>query len=100
MNSNPEHASTWKGRILMQVTAEKTEKPQCLMQQCTEEEILMAQPYLKPHDFEVMCEVGQGVSLPGAHKYTVMIKIGDLEITSADPKLQEGTYNRWSYRSA
>jgi hypothetical protein len=27
MNSNPDIASTWKGRILMQVTAEKTESP-------------------------------------------------------------------------
>ena len=31
MNSNPEVASNWKGRILMQVTAEQTEKPTCLL---------------------------------------------------------------------
>ena len=30
MNSNPEAASTWKGRILVQVVCEKTEKPTCL----------------------------------------------------------------------
>jgi len=29
MNSNPEVASTWKGRVLMQVTSKKTKKPQC-----------------------------------------------------------------------
>jgi hypothetical protein len=28
MNNNPEIASTWKGRILMQAVAEKTEKPE------------------------------------------------------------------------
>ena len=28
MNSNPDLGSTWKGRILMQVVAEKTDKPQ------------------------------------------------------------------------
>jgi hypothetical protein len=87
MNSNPETASTWKGRILMQVTAEKTEKPLCLMQPCSEEDILKAQPYLQPHNFEVMCEVGQGVSLPGAYKYTVKVKLGDLEINSPEPKI-------------
>jgi hypothetical protein len=27
MNSNPDLGSTWKGRILMQITAEKTEAP-------------------------------------------------------------------------
>jgi hypothetical protein len=30
MNENPEIASTWKGRILMQVLAYKTEKPLCI----------------------------------------------------------------------
>lgn len=86
MNSNPEMGSTWKGRILMQVTAEKTEKPQCLVQPVSEEDILKAQPYLAPHEFEVMMEVGQGVSLPSAAKYQVKIKMGDLELTSTDPK--------------
>jgi hypothetical protein len=30
MNANPEMASTWKGRVLIQVCAEKTEKPTAL----------------------------------------------------------------------
>jgi len=29
MNSNPEIASTWKGRILMKATSGETEKPEC-----------------------------------------------------------------------
>ena len=29
MNSNPEIGSTWKGRILIKVTAYKTDKPLC-----------------------------------------------------------------------
>ena len=29
MNENPEFASTWKGRILFQCIAEKTDKPVC-----------------------------------------------------------------------
>ena len=39
MNTNPEVASTWKGRILMQVIAEKTEKPVCIKKPLSEEEI-------------------------------------------------------------
>jgi len=27
MNDNPEYASQWKGRVLVQVIAEETEKP-------------------------------------------------------------------------
>ena len=37
MNNNPESASTWKGRILMQVAAEKTEKPELTCEDISEE---------------------------------------------------------------
>ena len=39
MNENPELGSLWKGRILMQVFAKKTEKPVYKMQQIPEEEV-------------------------------------------------------------
>ena len=39
MNSNPEVASTWKGRVLMQVTSMKTEKPQCKQVKISKEEV-------------------------------------------------------------
>jgi C2 domain len=39
MNSNPELGSTWKGRILMQVTAEKTEAPQIKLEDLKEDVI-------------------------------------------------------------
>lgn len=39
MNENPELGSFWKGRILMQVFAIKTEKPVYKVQQIPEEDI-------------------------------------------------------------
>ena len=45
MNENPEVASTWKGRILMQVTAEKTEKPTCLVRPLAPEEVEAARKF-------------------------------------------------------
>jgi len=39
MNENPEFGSLWKGRILMQVFALKTEKPVYKLQQIPEEEV-------------------------------------------------------------
>jgi hypothetical protein len=39
MNSNPEVASTWKGRVLMQVTSLKTDKPQCKQVKISKEEV-------------------------------------------------------------
>lgn len=96
MNANPEIASHWKGRILMSVTAEKTEKPTCLKKELDELAIEAAAPYLKPHEFEIIAEVGQGISLPTNDKYQVMIKIADQEFRTKDPVMAENNYNRWS----
>ena len=62
-------------------------------------EIEKAQPYFKHHEFEVIAEVGQGISLPASgEKYRVMIKIGDLEMKTNDPVMVDNSYNRWSMR--
>lgn len=98
MNSNPDVASTWKGRVLMQVTAEKTDKPTCLIETLDELDREKAEPFLKPHEFEIIAEVGQGISLPSNDKYTVMIKIADYELRTKDPVMAENNYNRWSMR--
>ena len=87
MNSNPEVASTWKGRILMKVEAKKTERPVCKSQEIDEESggLDEAEPYLEDRDFEVIAEVGQGIALPSEAKYKVMIKIGEYELLTSDP---------------
>ena len=98
MNANPEIASNWKGRILMQVTAEKTEKPLCLLRNLSKEDVEAASVLYQAHEFEVIAEIGQGVSLPSADKYNVMIKIADLELKTEKPLTAENNYNRWSCR--
>ncbi len=98
MNSSPELGSTWKGRILMQVTAEKTDKPTCIKKPLGPEIIESAKPYMQPHEYEVIAEVGQGIALPNAEKYSVMIKIADYVIKTEKAGAQENTYNRWGYR--
>ena len=40
MNDNPELASNWKGRILMQITCEETEKP-CAKVEKIDEDLVM-----------------------------------------------------------
>lgn len=87
MNSNPEGASTWKGRILMQVTAEKTEKPVCIRKPLVEADMTAAKKYMEPIEYEIIAEVGQGLALPEASKYKVMIKIAELELTTDSPKI-------------
>ncbi len=59
MNSNPEMASTWKGRILMQITAEKTEKPICKMRKIPKEEVEKASEFYEPNrEIDIIAEVG------------------------------------------
>ena len=100
MNSNPEVASTWKGRILMKVEAKKTDRPVCKAQEIDEEgdDIDEADPYLENRDYEIIAEVGQGIALPSDSKYRVMIKIAEHELVTPDPVLQKGCYNRWLHR--
>ena len=98
MNSNPEIGSNWKGRILMQVTAEKTEKPLCAVKQLSKEEVEAASVLYQTHEFDIIAEIGQGISLPTSEKYNVMIKIADLELKTEKPVTSENTYNRWSAR--
>lgn len=54
MNENPELGSFWKGRILMQVFAVKTDKPVYKVQQIEEEECEKARKYLTPRKFRFM----------------------------------------------
>lgn len=99
MNSNPDLASTWKGRILMEVTAEKTEKPEIKLDDIEDELIKeRALAFQQPHEYEIMCEVGQGIALPDANKYTVKIKVADQEFRTEKPVVTENTYNRWNQR--
>jgi hypothetical protein len=98
MNANPDLASTWKGRILMQVTAEKTEGPQIKLQELQEDVVHTCNPYLIPHEFELIAEVGQGIALPEAKKYNVKIKIADFEFKTDKPQVADKTFNRWNMR--
>jgi len=46
-----------------------------------------------------MAEVGMGICLPSnSSKYHIMIKIGDFELRTSDPKEAKNGYNRWSER--
>lgn len=82
MNSNPEIASTWKGRILMQITAEKTDKPSLLCQKINDTDKELSLSYQQPHEYEIIAEVGMGISLPWEEKFSVVIKIADFELKS------------------
>lgn len=101
MNEQPEMGSSWKGRVLMQIEASDAKHPE-RKEQVLEETIktnAIAYGFFQEHEFEVIAEVGMGISLPSNSKsYTVMIKIGDFEIQTESPKESKSGYNRWSER--
>ena len=101
MNDNPELASAWKGRLLMQIESEDCKHPE-RREQALEETIkqraIDAGMFMQ-QEYEIIAEVGMGICLPTSNKYTVKIKIGDIEIESSSPKECKGSgYNRWSER--
>lgn len=85
MNENPDIASTWKGRMLIQITAEETEKPEIMVRDIPEEEREEAQAYMKPKEYEIIAEVGQGLYMPTDDEYQVRIQIGDAIWDSGKP---------------
>lgn len=75
MNDYPEIASTWKGRILMQVTSFETKNPEMKVAPL-EAEIknkLMKQGAFDYQEWECIIEFVTGISLPAAKKYKLRL---------------------------
>ena len=102
MNENPELASTWKGRILMQVTCEKcgeSDSPLAKVTKIDNQIVSEAKIYTKPKEYAFIAEIGQGVALPEKKKYTVQLTIGGETFETNDPKIHSKTnYCRWDER--
>jgi hypothetical protein len=108
MRQNPDLASTWRGRILMQVLAEKTDRPEITHRPLEEDFKTIHEPYMKEHEIEIIVEFGVGISLPDMRKmgmpftdikkYNLKVAIADCELKTDKPQYAEGTYNRWNNR--
>ena len=64
MNENPELGSLWKGRILMQIFAVKTEKPVYKVQQISEPDCEYAFKYRVDRTFRFMVQINSAIALP------------------------------------
>ena len=100
MNNFPEFASTWKGRLLMHISATDTKNPEMKVDKLNAEfkTQIVKSGALDYLDFEVIAEVGTGISLPAKKKYSVRIQINDYLIQTKTAIEQKGNYNRWSER--
>jgi hypothetical protein len=102
MNENPELASTWKGRILMQVTCEKcgeSDSPLAKVQKIQNDIVMQSRIFTKPREYAFIAEIGQGIALPDKKKYTIQMTIGGETFTTDEPKIATKTnYCRWDHR--
>ena len=98
MNANPEYASLWKGRILMQVVSEITDKPLLQRIRADGEAQKQAQAYMQQKEYLILAEVSQGVCLPSDSKYKVRIRIADCEMTTDKPNYRNNGYCFWNHR--
>lgn len=99
MNKNPEAASLWKGRILMQVYSEKTEKPVFKKQKIPEDIVNKSENYKKNRKFQVICEMNFGIALPDNKQYEAHLCIGDYRFKTGKPKFDYKTdFNKWVFR--
>ena len=80
MNENPEMASTWKGRVLFQVNAEKVDKALSKTMTIEEDALAAAEEAMISKEYAIIAQVGQAIALPTAKKYKVKITVGGFEM--------------------
>lgn len=98
MNNNPELASTWKGRLLVQFYSEDTKHPEMKIQPITPELKQSAASWVQQNEFEIAAEIGAGICLPDSNKYRIKIVINDFTLETSKPLESKENYCRWSHR--
>jgi hypothetical protein len=83
---------------LIQITAEPTDKPVGQIKPIQKEDIEKARPFWQLRDFDIIAEVGSGISLPKSTGYAVKIKIADFEMITKGSPFVGNRYNRWLTR--
>jgi len=96
MNENPDVATNWKGRVLIQVICEETEKPVAKVEDIKEEIKKEANQYLRNKDYDVIAEIGQACALPKNKKYTIKMIIGGEVFETEAPRYAKKNYNRFN----
>ena len=98
MNENPEYASHWKGRVLMQIECFKTEKPKAKVCNIDDELITQARGYTNLKKYQMIAEIGQAIALPYADKFSIKIIAGGVEFKTQKAKVAKKDYNRFNER--
>lgn len=100
MTQNPEKASCWAGRMLVQIGCKDVEHPKVQQTNIEKKDYdrILNEVSSRREDYMVMVQIPSAISLPGTKKYKIRIKIGHSEWTSNDPIQIEKEYARWNYQ--
>jgi len=98
MDAIPEIASAWRGRILMQVTAEETENPEMKVRRVDQDTIQNAANHFSLKWYDIKAEIRQGICLPSESKYKIKIKIADFETVTEKPKKYSKGFCYWNHQ--
>lgn len=101
MNDNPEIASHWRGRMLLEISCEECDKPKKGVEKLAKEVRDGAEEagFFNEEEYEVWCEFGQGCALPKKNeKYHARLTIQDFKLQTDKVKENRGDYIRWSQR--
>lgn len=96
MNNDPEYASEWKGRVLLQILGENTDKPMAKTCEIDQDIIDAAQEAAKNKRYAIICQVGQAVALPSTKNYKIKVTVGGWTYTF-DPVAQKAKTNYKRY---
>ena len=91
MKRTPEIASSWNGRVLMQIVCEEADTPKMKIQNVTEDTMKESAEYMKLRTYEVKTEISQGICLP-RDNLRVKIKMAEFEFVTEEPKVSENLY--------
>lgn len=83
MNDNPEMASHWRGRMLLEISCVEDDKPKKAVQKLDPEVRAKADEagYFGEEEYEIWCEFGQGVALPKeGEKYHARLTVQDFKL--------------------
>ena len=102
-NEDPDAATTFKGRVLIEYSLINDEHPVMKMRDIEQTpEYLARLANMKQKNYFIQAEIGSAICLPDSSNYTLKIKIGELEWSTGKPiqGKDQGmkNYCRWNTR--
>lgn len=99
MNQNPEEASNWKGRIVVEYWCIDHKYPEFKINNIPANfDTRLYERTISPNRYFIIGEFGSALCLPSQEKYKLKFSLADMQIESSKPKNQKSDFCRWDER--